>query len=80
VVTSTVVLHGQLIIEGVKFLWWVIDGQPARLTVSHPLYGTEIRPAEREPEPQARRLARRLLEEAAGVKAAPRTASGSAED
>jgi hypothetical protein len=63
VVTSTVVLHGQLIIEGVKFLWWVIDGQPARLTVSHPLYGTEIRPAEREPEQQARRLARRLLEE-----------------
>ena len=53
-VTSTVVLHGQLIIEGVKFLWWVIDGRPARLTVSHPLYGTEIRPAEKEPEQQAR--------------------------
>ena len=66
-VTSTVVLHGQLIIEGTKFLWWVIDGQPARLTVSHPLYGTEIRPAEREPEQQARRLARRLLAEAAGT-------------
>jgi len=63
VVTSTVVLHGQLIIEGVKFLWWVIDGRPARLTVSHPLYGTEIRPAEREPEQQARALARRLLAE-----------------
>jgi len=67
VVTSTVVLHGQLIIEGVKFLWWVIDGRPARLTVSHPLYGTEIRPAEKEPEQQARMLARRLL---AGVGAA----------
>ena len=65
-VTSTVVLHGQLIIEGTKFLWWVIDGQPARLTVSHPLYGTEIRPVESEPEQQARRLARRLLTEAAG--------------
>ena len=61
-VTSTVVLHGQLIIEGVKFLWWVIDGQPARLTVSHALYGTEIRPADREPEHQARALARKLLE------------------
>ena len=73
-VTSTVVLHGQLIIEGTKFLWWVIDGQPARLTVSHPLYGTEIRPAESEPEQQARRLARRLLAEAAGVaRAAPTT-------
>ena len=63
-VTSTVVLHGQLIIEGTKFLWWVIDGQPARLTVSHPLYGTEIRPAESEPEQQARKLARRLLTDA----------------
>ena len=66
-VTSTVVLHGQLIIEGVKFLWWVIDGRPARLTVSHPLYGTEIRPAEKEPEQQARMLARRLLAEVSGA-------------
>ena len=66
-VTSTVVLHGQLIIEGVKFLWWVIDGQPARLTVSHPLYGTEVRPVDKEPEQQARALARKLL---AGVSAA----------
>ena len=69
-VTSTVVLNGQLIIEGVKFLWWVIDGRPARLTVSHPLYGTETRPAEKEPEQQARQLARRLLE--AAVSPAPR--------
>ena len=60
-VTSTVVLHGQVIIEGVKFLWWVIDGQPARLTVSHALYGTEIRPADKDPERQARALARQLL-------------------
>ena len=65
-VTSTVVLHGQVIIEGVKFLWWVIDGQPARLTVSHALYGTEIRPADKDPERQARTLARQLL---AGVDA-----------
>jgi hypothetical protein len=71
VVTSTVVLHGQLIIEGVKFLWWVIDGRPARLTVSHPLYGTEIRPAEREPEQQARKLARRLLAEVGGTTPGP---------
>ena len=70
-VTSTVVLHGQLIIEGVKFFWWVIDGRPARLTVSHPLYGTEIRPAEREPEQQARALARRLLEEVGASSARP---------
>ena len=77
-VTSTVVLHGQLIIEGVKFLWWVIDGRPARLTVSHPLYGTEIRPAEKEPEQQARMLARRLLAEVSG--AAPSRTQPSAVD
>jgi len=77
VVTSTVVLHGQLIIEGVKFLWWVIDGRPARLTVSHPLYGTEIRPAESEPEQQARKLARRLLTEAGTPVPAPRTTPNS---
>jgi hypothetical protein len=35
--------------------------------VSHPLYGTEIRPAESEPELQARKLARRLLAEAMGT-------------
>lgn len=75
-VTSTVVLHGQLIIEGVKFLWWVIDGRPARLTVSHPLYGTEIRPAEKEPEQQARMLARRLLAEVGGAAAAAGAPSG----
>ena len=73
-VTSTVVLHGQLIIEGIKFLWWVIDGRPARLTVSHPLYGTEIRPAEREPEQQARMLARRLLAEVGRTTTAPQAA------
>jgi hypothetical protein len=64
VVTSTVVLNGQVIIEGVKFLWWVIDGAPARVTVSHPLYGTEIRPADKDPEQQAKGLARKLLAEA----------------
>jgi hypothetical protein len=80
VVTSTVVLHGQLIIEGVKFLWWVTDGRPARLTVSHPLYGTETRPAEREPEQHARTLARRLLKEARGAAVAPPPTPRTAED
>ena len=53
-VTSTVVLSGQLIIEGVKFLWWVTDGRPARLTVSHPLHGTKTQTAESNPELQAK--------------------------
>ena len=60
-VTSTVVLSGQLIIEGVKFLWWVTDGRPARITVSHPIHGTKTQIAESRPEAQARRLAREML-------------------
>ncbi|HET7132735.1 MAG TPA: hypothetical protein VFJ95_10830 [Gammaproteobacteria bacterium] len=67
-VTSTVVLSGQLIIEGVKFLWWVTDGRPARVTVSHALHGTKTQTAESKPEAQARRLAREML-------AAPRRAA-----
>lgn len=60
-VTSTVVLTGHLIQEGVKFLWWVTDGKPARVTVSHPLHGTRTRVAEKDPENQARALAKELL-------------------
>ena len=60
-VTSTVVLSGQLIIEGVKFLWWVTDGRPARVTVSHPVHGTKTQTAESRPEAQAKALARRML-------------------
>ncbi len=59
--TSTVVLNGQLIIEGVKFLWWVTDGRPARITVSHAAYGTLTTAAETNLETQARALARSLL-------------------
>jgi len=44
--------------------------------VSHPLYGTEIRPAEKEPEQQARMLARRLLAEVGGAAAAAGAPSG----
>jgi hypothetical protein len=62
-VSSAVVLNGQLILEGVKFLWWVTDGRPARVTVSHPLHGTKTQRAQDEPELQARALARTLLEE-----------------
>lgn len=70
-VTSTVVLSGHLIIEGVKFLWWVTDGRPARVTVSHPVHGTKTQTAESRPEVQAKALARTLL----GV-ADPREAAG----
>ena len=59
--TSTVVLNGQVIIEGVKFLWWVTDGRPARITVSHAAHGTLTKAAETNLETQARGLARSLL-------------------
>jgi hypothetical protein len=54
-------MNGHLIVEGVKFLWWVTDGYPARLTVSHPIHGTKTAAADVEPLPQARDLARALL-------------------
>lgn len=60
-VTSTVVLTGHLIQEGIRFLWWVTDGKPARVTVSHPLHGTKTQVAAKDPENQARALARELL-------------------
>lgn len=62
-VTTTVVMNGHLIVEGVKFLWWVTDGYPARLTVSHPIHGTKTAAADLEPVSQARELARTLLHE-----------------
>ncbi|HEX6998723.1 MAG TPA: hypothetical protein VF322_11300 [Gammaproteobacteria bacterium] len=60
-ITSTVVINGQLIQGGVRFLWWVTDGTPARVTVSHPLHGTKTQPVDADPEQQARALARELL-------------------
>ena len=59
--TTTVVLNGQTIVEGIKFLWWVTDGRPARITVSHALHGTKTTVAEPGPERQAKALARTLL-------------------
>jgi hypothetical protein len=60
-VTTTVVLNGQIIVEGIKFLWWITDGRPARITVSHALHGTQTCVAEASPERQAKVLARTLL-------------------
>jgi hypothetical protein len=60
-VTTTVVMSGHLILEGVKFLWWVTDGYPARVTVSHPIHGTKTASTDAEPVAQARTLARSLL-------------------
>lgn len=60
--TTTIVLSGKVVVEDHLFSWWVTDGASSRLTVSHPIHGTETRPlAETEPRAQAHTLAQALL-------------------
>lgn len=59
--TSTMVLNGYLIQEGVKFVWWVVDGTPLRVTVSHPARGTRTRDSDGDPARTARKLAQEML-------------------
>ena len=64
--SSTIVLSGKTIVENVLFSWWVTDGAKARLTVSHPVHGTETRPlADTEPRTQARAIAKAILDRTA---------------
>jgi hypothetical protein len=64
--SSTIVLSGKTVVENVLFSWWVTDGANARLTVSHPVHGTETRPlADTEPRTQARALAKAILDRTA---------------
>lgn len=68
-VTDTVVLNGQLILDGERFLWWIVSGNPSRVTVSHPARGTMTRVVVGEAAQTARLLAREMLQngsEAAG--------------
>lgn len=60
-VENTVVLNGHLIQEGVRFLWWVVDGVPSRVTVSHPSIGTRTCTVSGDPKVLAKKLARELL-------------------
>jgi hypothetical protein len=60
-VADTVVLNGQLIQHGERFLWWVVSGAPSRVTVSHPARGTITRAFEGDPQQSARKLAREIL-------------------
>ncbi len=60
-VTSTLLLRGDLIIEGVKFTWWVVDARPRQVTVSHPLHGTQTAIVDADPAEIARRLGRSLM-------------------
>jgi hypothetical protein len=60
-VADTVVLNGQLIQNGERFLWWVVSGAPSRVTVSHPARGTITRVFEGDPKQSARTLAKEML-------------------
>lgn len=55
------VLKGHLIQKGVRFLWWVIDGSPSTVTVSHPALGTRSRAVEGDLKTHARGLADEML-------------------
>jgi hypothetical protein len=61
-VTSTIILDGNVVVDGISFHWWVRDSSEPVLTVSHPNYRTETEPlGEAEPTAQARAIARRML-------------------
>jgi hypothetical protein len=60
-VADTVVLNGQLILNGERFVWWVVSGAPSRVTVSHPARGTITRIFDGDPKVLARNLAKELL-------------------
>jgi hypothetical protein len=59
--TSTIILSGTVVIEGITFRWWLTDGIAQRLTVSHPAHGTETQTLSAEPASQARALSRAML-------------------
>ena len=59
--TSTIILSGTVVIEGVTFRWWLTDGIGQRLTVSHPVHGTRTQALSADPESQARTLSRAML-------------------
>jgi hypothetical protein len=59
--TSTVILAGTVVVEGRPFRWWVTDGLTQRLTVRHPVYGTETQRLVRSPALQAQAIGRAML-------------------
>jgi hypothetical protein len=61
-VTSTIILDGNVAVEGISFRWWVRDASEPLLTVSHHKFGTETAPlGDTEPAAQARAIAKKML-------------------
>ena len=63
--TSTIILDGKVVVDGVLFNWWVRDAAARELTVSHHKFGTETEPlGGTEPASQARAIAKKMLADA----------------
>ncbi len=60
-VASAMVLNSHLIHDGETFLWWVVDGEPSTVMVSHPTRGTRTCPIDGDPAQTARELAKDIL-------------------
>jgi hypothetical protein len=65
--TSTVVLAGTVVIEGVAFRWSVTEGWTQRLTVGHDKLGMRSEPLAGSPESQARVIGRAILARAVRI-------------
>jgi hypothetical protein len=62
VLTSTIILSGNVVVDSVAFSWWVRDGSRPLLTVSHHEFGTETEPlGDAEPLVQARAIAKKMV-------------------
>jgi len=60
--TSTIILKGNVVVEGITFSWWVRDGSKPALTVSHQQYGTVTEAlGDGEPVTQARAIAKKMV-------------------
>jgi hypothetical protein len=60
--SSSAVISGTVIVEGVPFAWSVADGLTQQLTVGHPIFGTETRRLTKSPDSQAREIGREMLQ------------------
>lgn len=63
--TSTVILTGTVVIEGVAFRWSVTDGRSQQLMVGHPTIGTQTQTLTASPDSQARDVGLAMLKSAA---------------
>jgi hypothetical protein len=60
--TSTIILKGNVVVEGITFSWWVRDGSKPALTVSHQRYGTVTEMlGDAEPVVPARAIAKTMI-------------------